>query len=114
MGQTGADFMVGKLGEGKKRPSPSLAAPAEVTPAQLDDVEKLLDRADRDGKKLVQGLGATSSVLDRIAECGFTPDLLVVLVTEKAPYPRGSKHRLTQEQVRAALKGLFAIGEFLR
>lgn len=111
---SGADWFMGKVGAGKKRAPVSLAPPDDVTPAQLDDVEQLLDRAADDGKKLAAGIKAASSAVDRLAEAGFTPDLLVLLVTEKAPYPRGSKHKLSPAQVEACLKGLFAIGEYTR
>lgn len=112
---SGAEFMMGNVGLPKKeKAAVRLTAPEGVTPAQLDEVETMLERAGDEGKKLATGLKAAVGALDRIAEAGFTPDLLVLMVTEKAPYPKNAKHKLTSLQIEAALKGLFKLGEFLR
>lgn len=109
---TGATFFMGDVGV-KKRPAPALDVGEGVTKAELDDVEQLMARQEKEGKRLAEGLRAFKGAVDRIASLGLTPDLFVVLATELAPYPRSSKNKLSQEQVRAALKGFFQIGEYL-
>lgn len=111
---SGAEWMMGKVGTKQKRPAANLLPPEDVTPAQLDDVERLLDDVAGDGKKLAAGLKGAVAALDRLAECGFSPELLVLMATDKAPWPKNAKHKLSSEQVRCALLGLFAIREFLR
>lgn len=108
-----ADWFVGKVGEPKPKRQVKLAAPADVTPAQLDDVERLLDRAADEGKKLAAGITAGMSAMERLASCGLTPDALVLLVTAKCRWAKNGK-KVSPETVEIVLEALFRLGEHLR
>lgn len=109
----GADFMFSSIDK-KTVKKPARLAPADGIPVEKHEVDSLLEDFAGNGKKLHAGIVAVDARLKAIGELGLTPELLVLLVTEKAPYPRGAKHKLSTTQIEAALKGLFAIGEFVR
>lgn len=112
----GASFMLGDMGEkaaGKKVGRTLTTKGAEYAPT-TEEVDALLADTAGDGKKLAAGLKRGFAALNELAQAGLTPDCLVTLALEKAPYPRGAKNPLNREQMIAALKGLFAIGEYLQ
>jgi len=78
-----------------------------------EEIDALIRESAGDGRKFVAGVRRGVDALQDLASAGFTFDALVSMALEKAPYPRGAKNRLTREQMIAALKGAFSIGEYL-
>lgn len=103
----GADWLVGHVTKkAEKRITP-------VSPAALDDVERFLDDASGDGKRLVAGLKKATDSLELIRQCGLTGDALVTLVLAKCGYLKNG-NLPTENTVRVVLEALFKLGEHLR
>lgn len=104
-----AGWLMGSVGEAK----PKRALPLNEYAPAPEEIDALLADTAGDGKKLAAGLKRGMAALNDLANAGFSFDCLITLAVEKAPYPRGAKHKLSREQMIAALKGVFAIGEYL-
>jgi hypothetical protein len=46
-------------------------------------------------------------------DSGLTEEAIVILATAAAPWPKGAKHKLSEEQVRAALEGFRNLKKYL-
>lgn len=112
---SGANFMLGKFAGAPKKQGRKVdfAPPDDVTPAQIDDVVTLLNDGAKTGKKIAEGLKHAVAALDHLAECGLTPEALVLLICDQCPKDRAGR-ATTVDTVERVMQGFFRLGNHLR
>lgn len=108
----GGDFMFSKLDA--KLKDHNLKIPKHDEPLDIEGAETYLEDLAGKGKKLGEGLKRASSALEELANCGFTPEALRVLVHAKCVRKNGMGSVPTPLVVQAVLEALFRLDEYLR